>query len=344
MRQKQIPEHHAQEWGTIGAALFGIGVTGTGALVPLGFSARLWSDVGFLAALGFVCLLGALGLYALSAVFVLPLPLPPTLRERVERRRPTVRRAVPVEIVFDHGARPTAPRRRRPVDPDKEARRKYERTIQRALTAAHESQEHARRQLVASIKTGSILRRGGHADGAFGLDWREETEAMVRQSAGEGRAARLAESEQIEHWLTCLRDLGRSYPRGFRASESWDAYVERMTSFRARLGPLVAAGEHLRTELSDRHLDAEPGAARVDAWLRDVDEAFSSEFRLREALRTGLPTKGTGHDGLTTDERASAWRVEPLLQRLQSLLPLVAQYVDALNGEVEPATAERQGA
>ncbi|MGD0455773.1 MAG: hypothetical protein ABSB69_19485 [Solirubrobacteraceae bacterium] len=340
MPDPQTSERRAQEWGTIGTVLFGVGVTGVGALLPAGYGEHLWENSFFLTGLAFSCLLGGLGTYALAGAFVWRLPLPATLREREEKQRPApprpVRRSAPVQIVFGFDARRTAPKRRAPKrrkPPDLE-KKKEEELFRRVKDIGREHEAHARRQLVATIKSGMVLREAGVADGPLGLDWREEAKAMVKESAGEHRASTLTQSDEIEHWLTCLREIKRHPPVILKVSESWDAYAERMRAFLKRLQPVVIEGMHLRVELSEGLLDAEQGASRVAAWERDVDEAFSDEAMLGEALRDGLPTAAKPvFEGLTDEEIANALHQDALIRRLRALLPIVAHCVEAMSGK-----------
>lgn len=80
------PGHRAEAWAAIGAALLLVGTAGAGTLVTVGAGSHLWGHEAFLAGFALACLLVALGAYALFAEFIGGLPLPPTRRERAERR------------------------------------------------------------------------------------------------------------------------------------------------------------------------------------------------------------------------------------------------------------------
>jgi hypothetical protein len=334
MSDAQNSEHRAQEWGTIGGVLFGAGLASLGALIQIGESSHLWSDDAFLVGLAFACLLAALGVYALLGAFVRALPLPATLREREERRHPAPRRPAsspaPTYVIVDAGPprwakRPRRPKPPKPADPAEQA-------VLRAVAARRKSRERATRQLVATVKSGNVLRVRGHGDGPLGVEWRDEVMAMVKQSAGERQASAFEGSQSIDHRLQCLRELARRLPGSFAASESWDAYVDRMTTFRQALDALLAEGERLRTELSSKTLDAEPGAAKTEDWMHEVDESFEGLPLLRERLHSRLGEGLRNSDGISEVESESVWRLSVHLEALQPLRTVVVPYVEALRG------------
>jgi hypothetical protein len=84
---EQDPEHRAQAWAALGAALLGLGTAGGGTLATIGAVSHLWGDDAFLAGFALSCLLAALGLYGLLAG-IFGSPLPPTRLERAGRRKP----------------------------------------------------------------------------------------------------------------------------------------------------------------------------------------------------------------------------------------------------------------
>jgi hypothetical protein len=334
-------EHRAQGWAAIGTALVAIGGVGAGTLATVGAGSHLWDEDTFLAGFAFACLLVVLGVYVLVGEFIGGLPMPPTRREREERRRRAQRR--PVRVLVPKGRIPlhTAP----PIEVSDEELRRIAASgpasyvggvgVARMELKPRKSTES---QLAAAIRSGNVLRVRGQSVSQLGYQWRDEVEVLVKASAGELDASRFAHSGDIAHWLRCLDELAQQVSAGTRAltrSESWDAYVEAMTAFRGDLDGRLAEGERLRTDLFSHTLEVEQGRAKVSAWLKDVDDALAPVPRYRDVLRGAVSPAHmfATYEGISEEESKVVWRLDERLQHLQPLLTVVAPYEEALRGE-----------
>ncbi len=333
-------EHRAQAWAVLGAALVAIGGAGAGTLATVGASSHLWGDNAFLAGFAFACLLVILGMYVLVGEFIADLPLPLTRREREESRRRAQRR--PIRVVMPKGRIPL--RTARPIEVSEQEMRRIAASRTSHIGAAGvarmemKPRKSAENQLAAAIRSGNVLRVRGQSESQLGYQWRDEIEAMVKTSAGELDASRFAHSGNLAHWLERLDELAQQVSAGTRTltqSESWDAYVEAMTAFRAALGARLTEGEHLRIELFSHTLDVKEGRAKVTAWLRDVDDALAPVPRYRDVLRGAVSPSHmfATYEGITEEKSKVVWGLDERLQHLQPLLTVVAPYVEALRGD-----------
>ena len=334
------PEHRAQAWATLGAALVGIGGVGAGTLATVGAGSHLWGHADFLAGFAFACLLVVLGVYVLVGEFIAELPLPPTRHEREERRQQEQRR--PARVIVPKGRIPL--RTARPIEvSEQELRRIAASRTSHVGTVGVARMElkprkSAESQLAAAIRSGNVLRVRGQSEGQLGYQWRDEVEALVKASAGELDASRFAHSGNIAHWLQCLDDLAQHVGAGTRTivpSESWDAYVEAMTAFRQALDTRLTEGERLRTELFSHTLDVQDGRAKVTTWLQDVDDSLAPVPRYRDVLRGAVSPAHmfATYEGISEEESKVIWRLDERLEHLQPLLTVVAPYVEALRSE-----------
>lgn len=333
-------EHRAQAWAVIGGALVTIGGVGIGTLASVGASSHLWGDDVFLGGFAGACLLVTLGVYVLVGAFIVDLPLPPTRSEREDRRRRVQRQ--PARVIVSKGRIPLHTARSPEVGEAELQRIASSRTTHLGLAGVARVEMKPRKtaesQLAAAVRSGNVLRVRNQSDSPLSYQWRDEVEALVKESAGELDASRFTHSGDIVHWLRCLDELAQQVSAGtkmLRPSESWDAYVEGMMAFRQDLGAHLAEGERLRTELFSRALDLENGRTRVTAWRKDVDDALAPVPRYRDALRKAAspPHRFATYEGISQEESKVVWRLDEHLQYLQPLLTAIEPFVEALKGE-----------
>lgn len=188
----------------------------------------------------------------------------------------------------------------------------------------------AQAQLAAAVRSGNILRVREQADGGLGFDWRDQVEILVKEAAGPLDASRLTHSGNVAHWLAVLDDLARQVGGGrqLTPSGSWDAYVQAMAGFTRALDTTLTDGERLRNELFDQPTEQD---ARVDAWLRSVDDSLGTLPRLLEVVKAdGAPGMSASYDGMSDEQSKVIWRLDRHLQNMQPLLTALAPYVEAL--------------
>jgi len=151
--------------------------------------------------------------YVLVGEFIGGLPLPATRYEREERRRRAQRRPARV-VVVSKGRIPL--HTERPIDFS-------EQELRRIAASRDASQvgmvgvarmelkprKSAESQLASAIRSGNVLRVRGQSESQLGYQWRDETESLVKVSAGELDASRFAHSGDIAHWLQRLDDLAQ---------------------------------------------------------------------------------------------------------------------------------------
>jgi hypothetical protein len=194
-----------------------------------------------------------------------------------------------------------------------------------------QAQERAEAQLAAAIQSGHVLHSKAIEPALLGQQWREQTEALVRETAGDLEAARLA-SDNLSRRLGRLDDLagqvGTSATR-LTPSQSWDRYVLVMRSLRDCLAIDIQEGENIRADFFNGSNLADEGM--VDAWLREVDETFDLAPTLRPmAISPYPPGTGFGYEGLSTETSDVVGRLDYRLEALKPMFPLIERYVDAL--------------
>jgi hypothetical protein len=116
--------------------------------------------------------------------------------------------------------------------------------------AADQTDERAEVQLAGAIQSGHVLYSLRNESSPLERQWREETEALVREMAGDLEAARLASdnlSRRLGH-LDDLADYARSNAARLTRSGSWDHYVLVMRSFRDCLAIETQEGERIRAD------------------------------------------------------------------------------------------------
>ena len=193
---------------------------------------------------------------------------------------------------------------------------------------------HAKAQLAAAVRSGNVLRVRQHADTVLGLQWRDQVELLVKETAGALDASRLTHSGNSAHWLQVLDDLAMQVGQGRQLTPSgaWDSYVETMANFKQALDTDLTEGEHISGELLAQTV--ERGDAMVSAWVRGVEESFVDVSRLREMLRSDNSAgMFATYEGLSEEESKTLWRVDCRLRELQPLLAVIAPYVEALKGD-----------
>ena len=190
------------------------------------------------------------------------------------------------------------------------------------------------------MRSGNVLRVRQHADTVLGVQWRDQVELLVKETAGPLDASRLTHSGNIAHWLQVLDDLAKQVGQGrqLTPSDVWDSYVETMADFKQALDTDLTEGEHMRGQLFAR--TAERGDAMVGNWVRAVDESFVAVPRLREMLRSDDPAgMFATYEGLSEEESKTLWRVDGRLRDLQPLLTVIAPYVEALLSDTPKSTS-----
>jgi predicted secreted protein len=200
-----------------------------------------------------------------------------------------------------------------------------------AQPAADQTYERAETQLAGAIQSGHVLYSLCNEPSPLERQWREETEVLVREMAGDLEAARLASdnlSRRLGH-LDDLADYARSNATHLTRSQSWDHHVLVMRSFRDCLAIEAREGERIRADFFNGNNLADK--EMVTAWLHEIEKTFELAPALRAMASSPYPP-GTGfsYEGLSAETSDLVGRLDHRLEALKPMLPLLERYVDAL--------------
>lgn len=325
-------------WATVGTVLTAISAPVGTALAIWGAASHLWGDSYFLAGFAASCALTALGLYALIGEFFggigpLPFPLPPTRHERAARNEP----AAELRLLVPRGPIPR-------VSPRSHGRTPEIQRIHDQLAQAHvrereqrlaQLQRQAEGQLAAALRSGHLLHAAGSQPSPLQVQWRAQTQTLVKELFGDLEAARLT-GENLARRIGHLDELAAQVPgeKALAPGKSWDAWVEALARFDAELQTNLSGGEELRAIFfADERFDRGESDAAVKRWLGAVEQTFAIVPELRAMVRNVSPAGASaGYEGLSEEQAASLWPLDLRLEELRPLVSWIREFVAALQG------------